>query len=375
MEIDARARCPFDIRAVRIGDGQIQVEERALVTLPFARLTSFTSEGFNRRQVLIVPPLAGSFAILLRDFVIALLRHGCDVAIVDWHDACYVPVSAGRFGHLENVLYIRDMICMLGRGAHVVAVCQGVVPALAATALLSRDEPENAPCSLVLMGGPVDPWSNPTHLVKALRARTLSWLEEEVIERVPAGYPGEGRLVYPKLLQFWGLMAYVGWHYAQGLELSRKFLFDDGEDPVHFPFRYLATTLMDIAAEYFLETAEAVFQKGSFAKGAIIIDSNSVDLTLIRRTALMTIEAEDDDLAAPGQTRAAHSMCRSIPEETREEVLVPNSGHFSLFHGGKCRSVVAPKISKFFERAERIIASHQRKTTFSDAAPPGKVQQ
>jgi poly(3-hydroxybutyrate) depolymerase len=104
MEIDARARRPFDIRAVRIGDDQIQVEERALVTLPFAQLTSFTSTGSNRRQVLIVPPIAGAFAILLRDLVIALLRHGCNVAIVDWHDACYIPVSAGRFGHLENVL-------------------------------------------------------------------------------------------------------------------------------------------------------------------------------------------------------------------------------------------------------------------------------
>jgi poly(3-hydroxybutyrate) depolymerase len=107
---------------------------------------------------------------------------------------------------------------------------------------------------------------------------------------------------------------------------------------------------MDVAAEYFLEIIDAVFHKGSFAKGAMSIDSNSIDLALIRRTALMRIEAEDDDLAAPGQTRAAHSLCRSIPEEMREELLVPDSGHFSLFHGGKCRSVVAPKISQFFER-------------------------
>lgn len=350
---DPRARRAFDITSVGRAGGEVSVSERQLLDLPFADLLAFSRRGSGCYPILVVAPLAGGFPILLRDLVLGLLQHSATVAVTDWFDARYVPRRAGRFGLEDNINHVLAMIRALGSPSHLVAVCQGVVPALAATALLSADEPAAAPCSLTLMGGPVDAFIQPTRIAHLVRSRPRSWFEANVIEAVPVGYPGEGRLVYPKTLQLQALTAYMGSHIAQGRELLWKLLNDDGEDPIRFPFWSLAATLMDLPAEFFLENLEAVFQDQALSRGSLRIGGRTIEFGAIGRTALMTLEGDADDVVSPGQTRAAHALCRSIPDRMRRHVAVPHGGHFSLFHGGICRSSVVPEIGRFVRRAER----------------------
>jgi poly(3-hydroxybutyrate) depolymerase len=202
------------------------------------------------------------------------------------------------------------------------------------------------------MGGPVDPLANPTGVVERLRSRSVKWFQENVIAAVPPGWPGEGRLIYPKTLQLTVFTGYLARHLAQGRELFRKFVADDGEDPLHFPFSTLALTLMDLPAEHFLENIRCIYHDRELARHKLTFAGDKIDLAAIRTTALMTVEGADDDIAAPGQTRAAHALCRAIPSRRREQVLVDACGHFSLFHGRICRTKVVPEVLGFMKQAQ-----------------------
>jgi poly(3-hydroxybutyrate) depolymerase len=273
--------------------------------------------------------------------------------VTDWFDARFVPRAAGHFGLEDNIRSVLTMVRALGSNPHVIGVCQGVIPALAATALLSAEGPEAAPCSLILVAGPIDPLVNPTRAGRLARSRPVRWFEENVIEAVPGGYPGEGRLVYPKSVQLRTLMGYIGRHTAEGRELFWKLINDDGADPIRFPFWYLAFSLMDLPAEFFLEHICSVFRNRDLCRGTLQVAGQPVDLEALKWTALMTIEAAEDDIVSAGQTQVAHTLCPAISAEYRDHVTVSRSGHFSLFHGVICRSRVVPQIAQFVMRAEQ----------------------
>jgi poly(3-hydroxybutyrate) depolymerase len=308
-----------------------------------------------QRQILVVAPLSGGFPFLLRDLVVGLLRHAHRVAITDWPDARYVPLSHGRFGVGDSISHVASMIRALGPDLHVVAVSQGAVTALAAVALLAAEDQALTPRSLILLGGPIDPVANPTPLVTFVRARSLQWFEDNVIETVPAGYPGQGRRVFPRSNQLKMHQAYSWRSFYEGGEFTRKLMYDDGEDPGRFPFSLLSSSLMDVAADFFLENLQHVFLEPALPSGTLAAHGGRVDPSAIKATALMTVEAENDDIAAPGQTRIAQALCSSIPDCLRHQLVLPAAGHFSLFHGNTWRSCVLPAVLAFMERVEEAL--------------------
>ena len=211
--IRSLARSPFGIETLRIGQANVRVTQSDGLSLPFGLLTTFSHPKVGTRRILVVAPLAGGFPVLLRDLVVGLLRHDT-VSVTDWLDARYVPAHDGQFGLDDNIRYVMAMMRQLGPDLDVVAVCQGAVAALAATALIATESPDQAPRSLVLIGGPVDPLANATPVVRLVRARSLQWFQNNVIEAVPAGFPGEGRLVYPAGHQRTTFSAYLARHLA-----------------------------------------------------------------------------------------------------------------------------------------------------------------
>jgi poly(3-hydroxybutyrate) depolymerase len=347
------ARRSFDITCVSVGSTIVPVRQHDGIALSHGVLANFSRPPSDGRRVLVIAPLAGGFPILLRDMVVGLLRHLDQVAVTDWPDVRYVSSTRGRFGFDENVAHIASMIREFGPDLHVVGVCQGVVPALIATALLASEEPSAAPISLVLMGGPVDPFANPTRVVHLLNGHSAAWFEKHALVAVGDCFPGAGRLVYPRSLQLSTLNGYITRHMLTGGEPFWKLVWDDGEDPWRFPFWTLAYALMDLPGEFFIENIVTIFQNNSLRSGRLRLDGTRIDLRAMSRTALMTVEGEADDIAAPGQTSAAHALCRSVATDRRRHLLVPRSGHFSLFHGGTWRSRILPAILDFFDAAER----------------------
>jgi poly(3-hydroxybutyrate) depolymerase len=340
------------------------VQQRTLAEWPFCVLTEFSCEPATRNRVLLVAPLSGHFAFILREIVIGLLP-AARVSVTDWVNARHVPLSAGDFGFDDNITAIVESIKRLGRGAHVVALCQGVVPALAATAILAANEPDYAPRSLTLLGGPVDPMANPTRVVGLIRQRSLDWFAANTLDRVGPAYPGAGRLVYPASHQLSGLLAYFWRHMMSGGELRNKVFDDDGEDRRHFPFLELFTSLMDLPARYFLENIEKVFQTRQPSESQLEWRGERVDFGAIRDTALMTIEGDQDDIAAPGQTSAAHDVCQCLPDALRGRLVISGAGHFSLFHGRIWREKVFGALQTFIRAqtesrepvAQRLLAT------------------
>jgi poly(3-hydroxybutyrate) depolymerase len=344
---------PFGITSVVSREAILPVLESEVAAFRYGVLRGFSRPGSSRSPVLIVAPLAGGYPLLLRDLLIGLLRDFSEVAITDWPDARYVPKGHGAFGLADNILHVEEMIRKLGPDLHVVAVCQGVVPALAATALLSAGRGQAAPRSLTLIGGPIDPLANPSRVVRLLRERSLAWFKQNVIDTVDDAFPGRGRRIYSRTHQLETLSAYALRHLIERRELFWKFLIDDGEDPIRFPFSSLCWSLMDIPAELLLDTVRDVFHRASLARGMLCAKGRKIDLRAIERTALMTIEGEEDDISPPGQTSAAHALCSSIPKDQHRRLSVPDSGHFALFHGEVARSTVVPAIVELIEATEK----------------------
>jgi len=273
------------------------------------------------------------------------------VFITDWVNARHVPADEGAFDLAENISYIVEAIRVLGAELHVIALCQAAVPSLVATAFHSQNSCDCAPRSLVLMAAPIDPTSNPTRVSRLLRARSLAWYSHNVITRVPAPNAGNGRCVYPGSVQLLGLWAYLARHMSEGGELLGKLLSDDGADPARFPFLDLYSSLMDLPAEVFLDIVRHIYQERTLVTAEFHLQKQPVALEAIRSTALMTVEGECDDVAAPGQTRRAHDLCPSVPAGARRELVVPACGHFSLFHGRIWRTRVLPEVLAFIGKA------------------------
>jgi poly(3-hydroxybutyrate) depolymerase len=356
-------RRDFGIAQITTPRGPAEIVRRDLASLPFCTLTEFAAKPaagtpqdrlahMPRDRVLLVAPMSGHFAFILREMVLGFLPTA-DIAVTDWHNARFVPLSAGDFGFDENIETVIRSIERLGPGVHVCALCQAVVPTLAAIAVLAQRNPALAPRSLTLLGGPVDPLANPTRVVRLLRQRPLETIEASALDTVGPGFPGAGRRVYPASYQHAALLGYLSRSIMSGGELMQKVFADDGIDAVRFPFFDLFTSVMDLPAKSFLENLRKVFIERQAWTGELSWRGEPVDFEAISETALMTVEGARDDIAAPGQTSAAHRLCPNIPDAMRHRMVLNGAGHFSLFYGRTWRESVLPQIEAFRRANDR----------------------
>ena len=320
------------------------VDERA-----FGNLVHFARERSRAvPRVLLVAPMSGHHATLLRGTVEAMIDDH-DVYITDWKDARDVPVAAGRFDLDDYIGYVTAWLRMLGPDVHVVAVCQPVPAVLSAVALLAAANDPAQPRSMTLMGGPIDVRIAPTAPVDLAANRTLEWFERELTMRVPTWYAGAGRSVYPGFLQLGAFVAMQPQrHYEAHVDIFNALVRGDGETAAkRRAFYDEYQSVMDIPAEFYLQTVDAVFQRAALMDGTMTVHGERVDLAAIRRTALLTVEGELDDISAPGQTAAAHALCASIPPDRKEHYVQPGVGHYGIFNGQRFRDEIQPRVAAF----------------------------
>ena len=293
-------------------------------------------------------PLSGHHATLLRDTVRALLVEH-DVWITEWTDARTVPVAAGPFHLADYVAYVQEFIRRLSPGLHVMSVCQPTVPVLCAIALMAESDEPNPPKTMIMMGGPIDARKSPTAVNNLAMTRPLSWFERHVIQRVPAKYAGYHRRVYPGFLQHLGFVAMnPDRHLTAHLDYFNHLIEGDDESAErHREFYDEYNAVLDLPAEYYLDTVKSVFQEFALPKGRMFVGERLVRPQRIRDTALLTIEGELDDISGNGQTEAAHPLCLNIPRDKREHFLAPRVGHYGIFSGRKWREVIYPRVRQF----------------------------
>jgi poly(3-hydroxybutyrate) depolymerase len=298
--------------------------------------------------------MSGHHATLLRGTVEALLPEH-DVYITDWLDARRIPLSRGKFDLDDYIAYVIEFLQVLGPETHVLAVCQPTVPVLAAVSLMAQADDPNQPRSMVLMGGPIDAEAAPTAVTKLAKGRPLSWFERTVVSQVPVYYPGALRRVYPGFVQLTGFMSMnLDRHVGEHLRLFEHLVQGDGESAgAHRRFYDEYLSVMDLPAEFYLQTVSTVFQHCALPNGTMRWRGEPVDPSAIRRTALMTVEGEMDDISAPGQTRAAHRLVSNLPEEMQADHMQPGVGHYGIFNGRRWRGEIQPAIAAFVRKQAR----------------------
>ena len=346
-------RPEWGINATVVGGERVPVHITVAWERPFCRLLHFeraVGHTPHRPQprLLIVAPMSGHYATLLRGTVEAFLPNH-DVYITDWADARTVPLAAGPFDLDDYIDYVVSILHVLGGDVHVIAVCQPSVPVLAAIASMETSGDPNVPHSMVLMGGPIDTRVNPTGVNKLAETRGIEWFRRHVITKVPFPHAGFMRDVYPGFLQLHG---FVSMNLDRHIEAHRK-LFqhlvegdgDSAQRHREFYDEYLA--VMDLAAEFYLQTVDTVFVRQALPKGTMTHRDRAIDPAAIRRVALMTVEGEYDDISGVGQTEAAHRLCVNIPASRKAHWLQPDVGHYGVFNGSRFRAEIAPRIADF----------------------------
>jgi poly(3-hydroxybutyrate) depolymerase len=336
-----------------VGGERVPVNVKTVWERPFCRLLHFERVFIRapRRpqpKLLIVAPMSGHYATLLRGTVEAFLPNH-DVYITDWRNARSVPVAEGRFDLDDYIDYVISILHLLGGDAHVIAVCQPSVPVLAAVALMEADKDPYVPHSMVLMGGPIDTRINANDVNKLAETRGLDWFRTHVISKVPFPHPGFMRDVYPGFLQLHG---FVSMNLDRHLEAHRNLFLNlikgDGDGAnKHREFydEYLA--VMDLTAEFYLQTVDTVFIRHALPKGEMTHRNRMIDPGAIKRVALLTVEGEHDDISSVGQTEAAQALCVNIPADLRVHYMQPGVGHYGVFNGSRFRSEIAPRIADF----------------------------
>jgi poly(3-hydroxybutyrate) depolymerase len=338
------------------------VAEKVVWTKPFCDLIHFERQLAPGRRadpkLLIVAPMSGHYATLLRGTVEAMLPHA-EVYITDWTDARMVPLSDGRFDLDDYIDYVVEMLGHIGPNTHVIAVCQPSVPVLAAVALMSARGDRFTPSTMTLMGGPIDTRRNPTAVNLLAEEKGTKWFRDNVIMQVPWPEPGFMRSVYPGFLQLSGFMSMnLDRHITAHKEFFMHLVKHDGDNAEkHRDFydEYLA--VMDLTAEFYLQTVETVFVEHSLPKGEMTHRGTLVDCTAIRDVALLTVEGENDDISGLGQTQAAHDLCTSIPADLKIHYMQPAVGHYGVFNGSRFRAEILPRIVDFitsYGRESRI---------------------
>ncbi|MSO76253.1 MAG: polyhydroxyalkanoate depolymerase [Alphaproteobacteria bacterium] len=340
----------FGLHATHIGNHLATVEEEVVQERSFCRLIRFRRDVARQDpRVLLVAPLSGHHATLLRDTVRGLLPDH-DVYVTDWLDARLVPAARGRFDLDDYISYLMQFMQFLGPDTHVIAVCQPAVPALAAAAIMAAENHPCQPRSMTLMGGPIDTRVNPTKVNGFAATRSLDWFERQVIVPVPLNYPGFNRRVYPGFLQLTGFMSMnMDRHVGAHMQLYHHLIKGDGEGAEgHRRFYDEYLSVMDLAADYYLQTIKTVFIEHALPRGEMRWDEGiRVEPRAIAKTALMTVEGELDDISGLGQTRAAHALCTAIPDEHRVHYMQPGVGHFGIFNGRRWRTEILPRVREF----------------------------
>jgi len=340
----SHGRPPYGIEKVIVGNREVQVTEEATKTTPFGTLLHFKKDiEMAQPRVLIVAPLSGHFATLLRATVATMLPDH-DVYITDWHNARDVPLSAGRFGFDEYVEHLIDFLETLGPGAHIVAVCQPCVQTLVAAAVMAASGNPAQPRSMTLMAGPIDTRINPTKVNNLAKEHPIEWFEQKMISVVPPGLPGMGRRVYPGFMQLMAFMSMnMDRHVSAHVDLFHNLMKGDIAKSMQtkdFYDEYFA--VLDLPAEFYLETVNWVFQEHLLPKGELMFKGQKVDPAAIRRTALLTVEGERDDICALGQTVAAHDLCKGLRPYLKRHHMQAGVGHYGVFSGKKWSNQIYP---------------------------------
>ena len=322
------------------------------VTEPFGDLIHFnvTGRAPRSRKVLLVAPMSGHYATLLRSTVMSLLPD-CEVYVTDWHNARDIPVSVGKFDIEDYTLYLVDYMRHLGPDTHVIAVCQPVPLTLAATAYLAEEDPEAQPRSLTLIGGPVDPDANATDVTDFGRRVTMGQLEETMIQRVGFKYPGVGRMVYPGLLQLASFVSMNSEKHVKAFQdqITKVARGEGGDHDKHNKFydEYLA--VMDMTAEFYLSTVDRIFKNREIAKNEFVVAGKPVDFGKITTVAVKTVEGSKDDISAPGQCVAALALCTGLPDEKKASHVEEGAGHYDIFAGKSWRNNIRPLVLDFID--------------------------
>ena len=360
----------FDIKSVLVGDKEVAVHERVEVDKPFCellRFKRFTDDAQTLAKlksqpvVLIVAPLSGHYATLLRDTARTMLKDH-KVYITDWKNARLVPMSEGEF-HLDDyVNYVQEFIRHLQKqygNCHVMSVCQPTVPVLAAVSLMAS-RGETTPLTMTMMGGPIDATKSPTAVNNLAMNKSLSWFENNVIYRVPDSFPGAGRRVYPGFMQHTGFVAmnpdrHLKSHYDYFQDLIKG---DNSSAESHRQFYDEYNAVLDMDADYYLETISTVFQEFKLVRGTWDIKSPTGKVERVRpqdihATSLLTVEGELDDISGSGQTEAAHSLCKGIVRKEHHHLEVEGAGHYGIFSGRRWREVVYPHVRNFIKEHDK----------------------
>ncbi|MFZ1948612.1 MAG: polyhydroxyalkanoate depolymerase [Pseudolabrys sp.] len=350
-ELIARAgltheRPPYGIDSIVIGDREVAVTEEAADVTPFGTLLHFKKDiVVAQPRVLLVAPLSGHFATLLRTTVRTMLTEH-DVFITDWHNARDASVEDGRFGFDDYIAHLIRFLEVMGPGAHVVAVCQPCVAALVAASIMAQADNPAQPRSMTLMAGPIDTRVNPTKVNELAKSKPIDWFERHLIGRVPARYGGGGRHVYPGFVQ---LAAFMSMNIDRHLKAHRE-LYENlangqtakAAQTKAFYDEYFA--VLDLTAEFYLETVRLVFQEHALPLGALTYQNHKVEPRAIRRTALFTVEGEKDDICAVGQTLAAHDLCSSLRPYRKRHHMQAGVGHYGVFSGKTWQQQIYPMV-------------------------------
>jgi poly(3-hydroxybutyrate) depolymerase len=350
-ELISRARLThtrpdYGIRSVMVGNQEVEVTEEVTHVTPFGTLLRFRKDVETAQpRVMIVAPLSGHFATLLRGTVRTMLPEH-DVYITDWHNARDVPMSAGRFGFDDYVTHLIEFLEAIDPGAHVIAVCQPCVAALVAAAVMAQGDHPAQPRSMTLMAGPIDTRVNPTKVNELAKSKPMSWFEKNLIARVPFRYDGAFRKVYPGFVQ---LAAFLSMNMDRHTKAHRE-LYDNlakgelekAKITKDFYDEYFA--VLDLTAEFYLETVRLVFQEHTLPLGELDYEGRRVDPSAIRRTMLLTVEGERDDICAVGQTLAAHDLCSGLRPYRKRHHMQPGVGHYGVFSGKKWEGQIYPLV-------------------------------
>lgn len=342
---------------------EVRVRPTVVWESPWVKLTQFDRDMTDMRRagrleydpaVLIVAPLSGHYATLLRGTVEAFLPDFA-VFIADWSNARDVPMMEGRFDFHDYVDHIRQMLTLLGPRPHVVAVCQPGPAVLAAASLMSEDNDPSRPASMTIMGSPIDARYSPTKTNKLAEERPFTWFQREMIYTVPPPYPGALRRVYPGFVQ---LYSFMSMNAEKHQEAHKKYFADlvkgdgDGADK-HLEFYNEYLSVLDLTEEFYLQTIDLVFQKYALPKGELIHRNRRVDPRKITDIGLLTVEGEHDDISGIGQTQAAHDLCSGIPANLKMDYVQPGVGHYGVFNGRRFREEIYPKVHDFIRETHR----------------------
>src|SRR3954470_4379100 len=349
----------FGLSSTVVDGVPVRVSEEVVWARPFCNLLHFRKELRQPQpepRLLIIAPMSGHYATLLRGTVEAMLPR-CDVYISDWVDASMVPTAAGSFDLDDYIDYVIDMLQVLGPDTHVMAVCQPSVPVLAAVALMEEDQDAFAPRSMILMSGPIDTRVNPTAVNRLATERGTDWFRRNAIMPVPLGHPGFGRHVYPGFLQLSGFMSLnMDRHVTAHWDLYKHLVQGDGDSAERhreFYDEYLA--VMDLTAEFYLQTLDTVFVRHALPEGEMTHRGKAVDLRAIRRCAIMAVEGEKDDISGVGQTLTALDLTPNLPSDKKAYHLQAGAGHYGVFNGSRFRGEIVSRIAAFIRAHDQAI--------------------